>query len=42
MTCDTYAKLCMYNSTQGYNEIYYDEHYMLKGLQHKGLFFIIH
>lgn len=42
MTYDTYSKLCMYNSTQGYNEIYYDEHYFLKGLQHKRLFFIIH
>lgn len=42
MTCDTYSKLCMYNSTQGSHEIYYVGQCMLKGLQPKGLFFIIH
>lgn len=42
MTCDTYSKLCMYNSTQGSHEICYVGHCTLKGLQAKGLFFIIH
>lgn len=42
VTCDTYSKLCVYNSTQGSREICYVGHCTPKVLQPKGLFFITH